>query len=258
MQHKILLIEDNLLVISLIRIMLQSPAYRLLEAHNEQSAFEIAVQEAPDLIILDMHRSGNAGFALMKSLKRALAPRHIPVLALVDGTTITADLCLASGCAGVVRKPVHRQSLLEMVRRFTRVSTSATCAEVQQIPVAKAERKRVLIADDNQDLRRIFARTFDQRNFQVDTADDGATTLQNLRRGLPDVLILDVNMPEASGFDVLRHVRQIPGGKNVKVIMVTGNDMATHSPEAEAADLLLIKPVNIMDLVTLAQRLTSA
>jgi two-component system cell cycle response regulator DivK len=116
--------------------------------------------------------------------------------------------------------------------------------------------KKVLIAEDNPDLREIFARTFHHYHFSVEVAEDGIETIESLKLELPDVLILDVNMPRLSGFDVLRYVRQNQRTKDIKVVVVTGNCMAMQAPEAEYADLLLVKPVSIKDLVTLAQRLT--
>jgi len=118
--------------------------------------------------------------------------------------------------------------------------------------------KKVLVVDDNPDLRAIFARAFDRRHFAVQVAIDGGEAIDYLKTELPDVLILDLNMPKVSGFDVLNYVRQNQNTKDVKVIIVTGNCMAMQAPEAEFADLLLIKPVSIIDLVTFAQRLIPA
>lgn len=118
--------------------------------------------------------------------------------------------------------------------------------------------KKVLVVDDNPDLRAIFARAFDRRHFAVQVAVDGGEAIEHLKTELPDVLILDLNMPKVSGFDVLNYVRQNQNTKDVKVIIVTGNCMAMQAPEAEFADLLLIKPVSIIDLITFAQRLIPA
>lgn len=115
--------------------------------------------------------------------------------------------------------------------------------------------KKVLVVDDNPDLRAIFARTFDRRHFSVQVAVDGVEAIESLQKEIPDVLILDLNMPRLSGFDVLHYVRENQRTKDVKVIIVTGNCIAMQSPETEFADLLLIKPVSIVDLLTFAQRL---
>lgn len=115
--------------------------------------------------------------------------------------------------------------------------------------------KKVLVVDDNPDLRAIFARAFDRRHFSVQVAVDGVEAIESIQTELPEVLILDLNMPRLSGFDVLRYVRENQRTKDVKVIVVTGNCMAMQAPETEFADLLLIKPVSIVDLITFAQRL---
>lgn len=114
---------------------------------------------------------------------------------------------------------------------------------------------KILIVEDNADLRTIFSFAFNRRYFSVEVATDGVEAIEQLNREVPDIVILDINMPRLSGYDVLRHVRSNPRTQDVKVVVVTGNIMAMQAPEVEFADLLLIKPVNINDLITLAERL---
>ena len=115
--------------------------------------------------------------------------------------------------------------------------------------------KRVLIAEDNPDLRAIFARVFSRQHFTVTLAMDGVEAMKCLDEEVPDVLVLDVNMPRMSGLQVLARIRQQQKLKGLKVIVVTGNALAVQHPEAAYADLFLVKPVSILDLVTLAERL---
>ncbi|MBC7870040.1 MAG: response regulator [Chitinophagaceae bacterium] len=117
--------------------------------------------------------------------------------------------------------------------------------------------KTVLIAEDNEDLQIIFSRTFKSRGYQVQVVVDGQEALDYLITHVPDILILDVNMPYVSGLDVLVWLRQTPSFKDTKVILVTGNNLAEQSPQAQLADLMLIKPVSTFDLITLADRLTA-
>lgn len=117
--------------------------------------------------------------------------------------------------------------------------------------------KKVLVVDDNADLRTIFARVFDHNHFSVHIAVDGIEALELIEAEPPDILILDVNMPRLNGFEVLRLVRENPQAQHTKIVLVTGNTIAVQAPEAEAADLLLIKPVSIDDLIRLSRRLTA-
>jgi CheY-like chemotaxis protein len=115
--------------------------------------------------------------------------------------------------------------------------------------------KNILIADDNADLRSIFARSFAHRKYNVRVAKDGVEAVSELEQEIPDVLVLDVNMPRMSGLDVLTHVRTQRRLKALKVILVTGNYIAAESPEAEMADIVLVKPVSTHELVRMAERL---
>ncbi|MBK9749803.1 MAG: response regulator transcription factor [Anaerolineae bacterium] len=127
-------------------------------------------------------------------------------------------------------------------------------AELQA--AAPVNAKRVLIAEDNADLRKLFSYVFQKNGYAVHTVADGQRALDFLNtQPLPDVIILDVNMPYVSGLDLLQHVRATSTMKHVQVILVSGNSTVEHAPEAALADLMLIKPVSPNDLVTLADRL---
>ncbi len=253
---KILYVEDNPTNMLLIREMFgYTTNYTLLEAETGHSGFDLALQAQPDLILLDVHLPDITGVALIEQIKQTPALQPIPIIAVTGDTNEELQqLCLAAGALQVLYKPFSRFVLLDIIRRYT----DARNVMVSPNPIEQpndALLKKVLIVDDNPDLRTIFARTFDPLYFDVHVASDGMEALEHLQADLPDVLILDINMPRLSGFDVLRQVRANQTTKDVKVVVVTGNVTAMQAPEAEYADLLLIKPVNINELVTLAQRL---
>lgn len=115
--------------------------------------------------------------------------------------------------------------------------------------------KNVLIAEDSPDLREVFAMLFEHHGFEVQLAQDGQAALDLIFELLPDVLLLDINMPRLSGFEVLTRVRGQQATRDIKVIVVTGNTLAMQDERAECADLFLVKPVNIQELVAFTERL---
>jgi two-component system alkaline phosphatase synthesis response regulator PhoP len=118
--------------------------------------------------------------------------------------------------------------------------------------------KRVLIAEDDLDLREIFCRAFSKRSFNVQLARDGQEALECLNVDSPDVLVLDINMPRVSGLEVLTYIHQRPELQDVKIIIVTGSTKAVNAPQIEYADLLLTKPVSLRDLANYAEELIAA
>lgn len=113
----------------------------------------------------------------------------------------------------------------------------------------------ILIAEDNKDLRTIFTRVFSRPPFLVSAVEDGQEVINHLQKAQPDVIILDINMPNVSGLEVLTYLRDNPGPKKAKVIVVTGNHLTQYREEAELADMFLIKPVDVFVLTKFAERL---
>lgn len=256
MAIKVLYVEDDFNNVRLVRKMFKLTDYQLFEAFDGNSGFEMALKIQPDVILMDMNLPDVHGIDVVAYLKQSPSLQHIPVIALTaDVSQETYDRCLETGCAGVIHKPVSRFMLLDTVRRLTETSLTETTEAAMICINGNEPKKKVLIVDDNPDLRVIFARTFDRKHFSVNMATDGQHAIDSLKEEIPDVLILDINMPRLNGFEVLKYVRQNQQTKHVKVVVVTGNYMAMQAPEAEYADLLLIKPVDISDLITLAQRL---
>lgn len=253
MSLRILYVEDNLLNTQLVQRMLKPTDYQLLKAFDGNSGFEMALHYQPDLILMDIRLPDVTGLDVIRDLKQSPTLLHIPVVALTgDASLEMRHQCLEAGCSAVLHKPVSRFLLLETIQRLVAASPSKPALRGEQVQSLK----KVLIVEDNPDLRAIFARTFDRQHFSVHVVDNGLQALCYLETEMSDLIILDVNIPYLSGLEVLRSVRENPRAEHVKVVLVTGNCTAVHTPEAQTADLILLKPVNVSDLIMLAQRLT--
>ena len=84
--------------------------------------------------------------------------------------------------------------------------------------------KKILIAEDNKSLRNVLTDTFKDEGFEVKAAEDGAIALETAKEGMPDVLLLDILMPNMDGQEMLTQLREVPGGDNVIVIVLTNSD----------------------------------
>lgn len=112
--------------------------------------------------------------------------------------------------------------------------------------------KKILAVDDENDVLLIIKTALLSEGFDVKTAPSGSEGLQIAREFQPDLVILDVMMPEMSGFDVLNQMREEPGLKSIPVIMLTG--VADKEKIREALDIgvnyYIVKPFEFHDLVS--------
>ena len=102
--------------------------------------------------------------------------------------------------------------------------------------------KTCLVIDDSRVIRKVACRILQDLTFETEEAENGAVALEVCRRKMPDVILLDWNMPKLSGIDTLRTLRQ--AGNNTPVIMVTTEAEKSRVIEAikTGANDYLIKP----------------
>ncbi len=112
------------------------------------------------------------------------------------------------------------------------------------------KRTRVLIADDTDSIRAFFARILDAEGYDVIPAHDGASALAAVREHSPDIVLLDVCMPEPDGIEVCRQLKTDPATRLVPVVLVTGlSELSDRIQGMEAgADDFLSKPVHPHEL----------
>jgi two-component system chemotaxis response regulator CheY len=101
-----------------------------------------------------------------------------------------------------------------------------------------------LVVDDSSVIRKVARRILETLNFQIIEAEDGEQALEACRRELPDVILLDWNMPRMDGYDFLRALRRMPGGDNPKVVFCTTENDVAHIARAlhAGANEYIMKP----------------
>jgi diguanylate cyclase len=108
------------------------------------------------------------------------------------------------------------------------------------------ELTRILVVDDDRTLREIAEAMLENCGFAVETAPSGAAAVAACVRRMPDLVLLDVEMPEGNGYQACRGIRSLPNGSEVPIVMVTGFDDAASinlAYDAGATDFV-VKPIN--------------
>ena len=132
-------------------------------------------------------------------------------------------------------------------------------SQASAMTVSRASRPvTILIVDDDASLRMLFRLMLRAEPYHVLEADSGEQALGIAADDRPDVILLDVMLPDINGFEVCRRLRQSPSGSSHKVIMVSALANVNRAQVAEAgADGFWPKPISIQDMRSGIQRLLS-
>lgn len=112
--------------------------------------------------------------------------------------------------------------------------------------------KKILIADDNENIREALTYLLEDAGYRLWLAKDGADTLRMAKEVLPDILFLDIMMPEINGYDVCRAIKSDPALNHIYVIMLTAKGQASEQElgKAVGADEYIVKPFSPMEILS--------
>jgi CheY-like chemotaxis protein len=119
-------------------------------------------------------------------------------------------------------------------------------------------RRRILVVDDEAELRRLLAWILTDLGHDVETAADGALALQSVEARMPDLMILDILMPHVDGWGVLAALHKLPAPPPVLVLTGLVEYPAFVKAVREGASAFLVKPFRFQDLVSTCQRMLDA
>lgn len=126
-----------------------------------------------------------------------------------------------------------------------------------------AAKKTVLIIDDEPDTLTYFSSLLEDEGFETMVAENGEEGLKKVKGKIPDLITLDITMPETSGVRCYRELRENEAYKKIPIIMITGvsdkfQDFISTRKQVPPPDGYLAKPIDEKELIDLANRLTAS
>jgi two-component system, OmpR family, alkaline phosphatase synthesis response regulator PhoP len=114
------------------------------------------------------------------------------------------------------------------------------------------DQRKILIADDNENIREALTYLLEDEGYKLALARDGADTLKKVREFLPDILFLDIMMPEMNGYEVCRAIKNDPKLKDIYVIMLTAKGQVAEQERGKevGADEYIVKPFSPMEILS--------
>jgi PAS domain S-box-containing protein len=202
-----LVVEDDLKSAELIRVQLEAEGFNVLHAASAEEALVLAAQQPLSLITLDIMLPHMDGWEFLARIKQVPALMRIPVVMI----SIVADRNkgFALGAAAIMEKPMSRQELSESL------------AELGLSPLAQHRNSKVLVVDDDPQAVELIAVRMQGLVSTVLRANDGREAIALARRELPDLIVLDLMMPDVNGFDVVEALNEQPETARIPILVVT-------------------------------------
>jgi CheY-like chemotaxis protein len=203
----VLVIDDDPLVQDLMMNFLGKEGYLVTAATSGEEGLKRAREIHPDVITLDVAMPTMDGWSVLAALKSDPKLAAIPVIML----TMVDDKSMgyALGAAEYMMKPIDRERLVAMVAKYRPGHGN----------------RPVLVVEDDPDIRQILKATLEKDGWTVRLAENGRIALDQTKDGLPDLVLLDLMMPEMDGFTFLEEFRQQSGARRIPVIVLTAKDL---------------------------------
>jgi PAS domain S-box-containing protein len=209
-----LVVEDDFKSADLIRVQLEAEGFRVLHAASAETALALAGQQPLSLITLDIMLPNMDGWELLGQLKQVPALGRIPVVII----SIVADRNkgFALGAAAVMQKPISRQELYQAL------------VQLGLIPRSPGLGLKVLVVDDDPKAVELIVVRLVGLASTVLRAHSGREAIDTARRELPDLIVLDLVMPDVNGFNVVEALIQSPDTARIPILVVTASEITAE------------------------------
>jgi CheY-like chemotaxis protein len=212
----VLVIDNDAAARDLIAHYLAEAGYRAVSAASGEEAIRLAHALHPAAITLDMLLPDRDGLLILAQLKSNPDTRGIPVV--VVSVTDRRELGFSLGAADWLVKPIQRSALLAALQRTLRAPSSTA-------------KPSILVVDDEPATVEYLSELLRQRGFAVLPATGGRAGIDLALSQHPDLILLDLMMPEVNGFDVVRALREDPGARDIPILILTAMDLTRADGE---------------------------
>ena len=205
----ILVIDDDQTVCEVMARYLEREGFVVRTATGGRQGLQLARELHPAAITLDINMPDLDGWTVLAALKGDPQLADIPVVLVTIEDNRSRGYSL--GATEYMTKPIDRERLVSLLQDISS-------------PIAR----KVLLVDDDEIMRESVRRVLEQEKWHVEGASNGRFALQNLADSCPDVIVLDLLMPEMDGFEFLVEMRQRPEWRDIPVLVLTAKDLSVE------------------------------
>jgi signal transduction histidine kinase/DNA-binding response OmpR family regulator len=200
---KVLVIDDDATVRDLMTFYLNREGYQVITASSGEEGVRLAASIHPHLITLDVMMPNMDGWEVLSRLKADPHLADVPVIMLT--MLDNKNMGYALGASEYLTKPINPKHLKMVLQRYS--CDDVTCP--------------ILVVEDDDATRQLMTDILQSEGWEVIAAENGRVALEKMKRFLPNLILLDLMMPEMDGFQFVEALRQHEEWANIPVVVVT-------------------------------------
>jgi DNA-binding response OmpR family regulator len=248
MPFKIQIVEDDIVTVTFLSKKLTSVGFEVHTAFHGKSALEQIKKNQPDLIILDFFLPDVDGLWVLINLRKG--QDKVPAVIVSSGIDDDQKKMLqAQGIFGYWQKPYNIHNLIIEIEKILQ----------SRLPEARSPQKTILVVDDDANTLRIIKIALEIQGYGVITCSDGQSALQAVHIHNPDLIILDLIMPDLNGWrftQILKQEEKYAKYKDIPIIILSAFIAEEGAGENSLeGDFLMAKPFDIQKMLAKVKEL---
>ncbi|MGZ5458490.1 MAG: HAMP domain-containing protein [Thermoanaerobaculia bacterium] len=231
--RSVLIVEDDVPFATILLDMAREKGFKGIVATRGEAALQLAARFRPDAITLDIALPDMEGWTVLDRLKHDRVTRHIPVH-IISGDEETAR-GLRLGAFAQMQKPVSKESLDEAFAKIT--------------GFLERPNKSLLVVEDNEQQRHAIVELIGEGDVDITAVGTGEEALGLLAERRFDCMVLDLGLPDMSGFDFINRLKNDLGVTDVPIVVYTGRELSRKEENElkRMADAIIVKDVRSPD-----------
>jgi len=211
-EGSILVCDDDPSIRTVVKEHLTRQGYTVIEATSGEEAIFLASESPVEAILLDLYMPGLSGWETLQRLRDNPATSLIPVVILSVLSPVLRSQ-LTGGAQGWVQKPFNENLLF---------------AELGRVLHRGEGPAQILLVEDDEDLASVVIASFEQADVTVDHAPTRQQAIRRCVARRPDLLILDLTLPDGDGFSFVEWLREQPGLRTLPLVVYSGREVSDH------------------------------
>lgn len=206
-ENIILYIDDDVSSRDIVTRILEKEGFHVITCQTGEEGVKAAKKLRPSLILIDIIMEGLNGWEVLKKFKSTSEMAHIPVLMI--SVAKKDKLSFILGASDFISKPIKRDQLLSTVRKYLTEQSD-----------------HILLVDDDYISRSFMARIMKKVGISILEASNGIEAINILEKWKPQLILLDLMMPEMDGFQFLEKIEHHPEWQNIPIIILSSKELS--------------------------------